>query len=217
MSPFSKFLRAGAVTLTLASVPALAQSAEEEAERRQEEAERRQEEAERRQAEAERRQEEAERRQEEAERRQEEMSRGGKSRPAAPPAPAPQAQPSAPAPAPSAPSPQAKPAPQPAPAAAPVAQAPAPRSGGKCRGGKYLFGEAATHPVGKQPSNIAVADFNADGKLDMAVANPEQSGAESPVSIFLGKGDGSFTKGKDVMAISPFSVASGDFDEDGKL
>jgi hypothetical protein len=61
---------------------------------------------------------------------------------------------------------------------------------------------------------VSVADFNADGKLDLAVA--ECSGNE--VSILLGKGDGTFQAGANYSVPScPASVAAGDFNGDGKL
>jgi uncharacterized protein (TIGR03437 family) len=62
----------------------------------------------------------------------------------------------------------------------------------------------------------ATADFNGDGKLDLAVGNA----ASSSVSISLGKGDGSFTAGATVAIPSNClvtSLAAGDFNGDGKV
>jgi len=59
-----------------------------------------------------------------------------------------------------------------------------------------------------------VADFNGDGKLDLAVADP----CQKFVSILLGNGDGTFqpamqyASGKD-----PWVIAAGDFSGDGKI
>lgn len=65
---------------------------------------------------------------------------------------------------------------------------------------------------------MAVADFNADQKLDIAVANfGSQAVPGKEVSVLLGNGQGSFgpatffTVGK-----FPRAVAVGDFDGDGR-
>jgi hypothetical protein len=42
--------------------------------------------------------------------------------------------------------------------------------------------------TGMEPNSVAIGDFNGDGKADMVVANS----AEYNVSVFLGKGDGTF-------------------------
>ncbi len=50
------------------------------------------------------------------------------------------------------------------------------------------FASPVSYPVGTSPARIVIADFNGDGKLDIAVAN---SGSAN-VSIQLGNGDGTF-------------------------
>lgn len=67
-------------------------------------------------------------------------------------------------------------------------------------------------------ASIALADFNGDGKLDIAASNY----ASNTVSAFLNKGDGSF--GSPVMtAVNPSgalglgAIVTGDFNEDGKM
>jgi len=69
--------------------------------------------------------------------------------------------------------------------------------------------------VGTSPYGVAVADFNGDGKPDLAICN---SGSNS-VSVLLGNGDGTFTAapGSPVSVGSgPFAEAVGDFNGDGK-
>jgi hypothetical protein len=60
---------------------------------------------------------------------------------------------------------------------------------------------------------VAIADFNGDGKPDLAVSHSGTSG----VSILLGDGAGGFGTATEVATgLSPFSVATGDFNGDGK-
>src|SRR5436309_2538273 len=48
-------------------------------------------------------------------------------------------------------------------------------------------------PVGVNPSSVTVADFNDDGKADLAVLNLGQSSTSpSSLRVLLGNGDGSF-------------------------
>lgn len=57
------------------------------------------------------------------------------------------------------------------------------------------------------------ADFNGDGKLDLAVAND----ATNTVSVLLGNEDGTFQAHVDFPVVQgPTSLAAGDFDGDGK-
>lgn len=68
--------------------------------------------------------------------------------------------------------------------------------------------------VGVNPAAVALGDFNADGKLDLAVANS----SDNTLSILLGNGDGTFTSVSSPTASgTPFGLAIGDFDGDGKL
>jgi hypothetical protein len=67
------------------------------------------------------------------------------------------------------------------------------------------------------PSAIVAADFNRDGRLDLAVADETTSGA---VTLLLGHGDGTFAAaGGSPFQVGdqPVSLAAGDFNEDGQL
>src|SRR5262249_36715460 len=80
---------------------------------------------------------------------------------------------------------------------------------------------AVNYPVGRSGNNVrnvAVGDFNGDGKLDMAVPNS----TDRDVSILLGNGDGTFTPvgtytiDTGIGGNSPRFVVAADFNEDGK-
>jgi hypothetical protein len=63
------------------------------------------------------------------------------------------------------------------------------------------------------PRYVTVADFNGDGKPDLAVST-----AGDVVKIFLGKGDGTFKSPVDyAVGIAPTSIAVADFNHNGKL
>lgn len=68
--------------------------------------------------------------------------------------------------------------------------------------------------TGVNPNAVITADFNGDGKLDLAVAN----GGNGTVSIFRGNGDGTFTvSATPATGGVPHSLAVGDFNHDGNL
>lgn len=80
--------------------------------------------------------------------------------------------------------------------------------------GDGTFVSAPNVPVGKTPVDMAVGDFNKDGKVDIATANHDSN----TISIALGNGNGTFTAGADIPTPSPpGSVAAGDFNLDGKI
>lgn len=75
------------------------------------------------------------------------------------------------------------------------------------------FNSALSFGVGDMPQGIVLADFNADGIADMAVANAFSGN----VSILLGAGDGTFAVGAPVqVGGEPIALAVGDFNGDGR-
>ncbi len=76
------------------------------------------------------------------------------------------------------------------------------------------FQSHVDYAVGNRPLSVVTADFNGDGRLDLAVVNFD----DNTVSILLGKGDGTFQAHVDYpTGKSPISVTVGDFNGDGKL
>src|SRR5207342_159288 len=65
--------------------------------------------------------------------------------------------------------------------------------------------------------SAAVADFNGDGLLDIALNTAGPAG--SAVEVLLGKGDGSFQPNHLILSVgqTPLSVAAGDFDGNGAV
>ncbi len=76
------------------------------------------------------------------------------------------------------------------------------------------FAAPVSYPVGIAPHPVVTADFNGDGKIDLAVAN---SGSGN-VSILLGQGDGTFQAAVnyDAAIPNPLALSNGDFNNDGK-
>lgn len=66
-------------------------------------------------------------------------------------------------------------------------------------------------PTGVNPTNMALADYNGDGKTDVAVTNQ----VSNNLSILLGNGDGTFASAVPVPAGSgPYAIAAGKFNND---
>lgn len=92
---------------------------------------------------------------------------------------------------------------------------------------EFYFGNgdgtfAAGTPANQVPnsasiSSMSVADFNGDGKLDLAVTSAASSSSGSPeVMIYLGKGDGTFTAaGSAVISAFTGPTQVADFNLDG--
>ena len=81
----------------------------------------------------------------------------------------------------------------------------------------YPTGATSSGP-GAGSGSIVIADFNDDGKLDIAVSNY----ASNTISVFLNKGDGAFSSPV-VTTVNPGGalglgpIVAGDFNEDGKM
>src|SRR5262249_60979459 len=86
---------------------------------------------------------------------------------------------------------------------------------GDGRGG---FGAPASYAAGQFPGDAAIADFNSDGKPDIALLGFNNN---PPLSILLNNGDGTFGAAAPVntpgmLSTSGFRIGVSDFNQDGK-
>ena len=86
--------------------------------------------------------------------------------------------------------------------------------------GDGSFRPAVNYAAGSHPVRLTAADFNGDGKIDLAVADFGTVGSASDpggIDILLGKGDGTFLPAvKSAAGVNPNLVAAGDWNGDGK-
>ena len=78
---------------------------------------------------------------------------------------------------------------------------------------KFMYGQASFQ-TGNKPGGLAVADFNGDGRLDVAIANE----SDNTVSVLLTKPDGSYAPKVDYpVGNTPVQLVAADFNADGKI
>jgi hypothetical protein len=79
--------------------------------------------------------------------------------------------------------------------------------------GNGTFRDGASYALGTSPESIAVADFNGDHNLDLAIANSEGGS----ISVLLGNGDGTFQTPVNYPIAFCGWVTAADVNGDGKL
>ena len=85
--------------------------------------------------------------------------------------------------------------------------------------GDGTFAPLVEYAVGSHPADVAVADFDGDGSLDLAVTNAGvlYEGPRQTVSILLNHGDGTFaTKVDRRTGLGPTDVVAADVNADGR-
>ncbi len=80
------------------------------------------------------------------------------------------------------------------------------------------FGVARNFPLGRDPEDLLAGDFNGDGIIDLAITNAASTFSGGLISIYAGNGRGEFANVSNIQLPGrPSRLASGDFNNDGKL
>lgn len=83
--------------------------------------------------------------------------------------------------------------------------------------GDFTFPRSRLIPLDSYVVELDLSDLNGDGILDIAVASADFRVPEGPIHIALGRHFGMFDEVRTyTLDTNPTSIASGDFDEDGK-
>lgn len=84
-------------------------------------------------------------------------------------------------------------------------------------GPEATFTPQASYATGTYPESLAVGDFNGDGVPDVVASNIYGSNSGSTLSVFLGRGDGTFQSQRTLaVGVLTASVVVGDVNGDGK-
>jgi hypothetical protein len=83
--------------------------------------------------------------------------------------------------------------------------------------GDGTFEDVRRTPVGSQPFDLAIADFNSDNRPDVAVTFRGTTGSNGGISILFSNRDGTFQPAFSVPGVSStLAIVAGDFNADGR-
>jgi hypothetical protein len=82
--------------------------------------------------------------------------------------------------------------------------------------GDGTFQPPKNYTVGSDLQSIAMADFDGDGKVDLAVIDSGAATESQSLPVLRGNGDGTFRAPFYFGVTTPYQVAVGDFNKDGK-
>ena len=87
--------------------------------------------------------------------------------------------------------------------------------------GNGRFGARADYPLAARAEKLAAGDLDRDGDLDLVAVGSYSFDGPSPLSVFLGRGDGSFDNETEIPVANPTTIrpeiALGDLNGDGDL
>lgn len=82
--------------------------------------------------------------------------------------------------------------------------------------GDGTFGQQKMYKLNKEPSEVVVSDFDHDGNLDVVISNVNSSIIGNHVTVFLNKGDGSFSYPVSfTVGVDPLKPVASDLNNDG--
>ena len=83
--------------------------------------------------------------------------------------------------------------------------------------GDGTFNVSQSWALPPTPAYAAIGDFNNDGQPDIALISAENNGTLREMTVVLGTAGGKFLAAAESYAYAPDALATGDFNEDGKL
>jgi hypothetical protein len=84
--------------------------------------------------------------------------------------------------------------------------------------GNFLFSKPVKYNSTKASKDIVIADFNNDGKKDVALTNSGTNFDGKTISVYFNQGKAIFGNAKNyTVGANPIGIAAADFDNDGDM